>query len=61
VVAHYRPPEPTTGTRLTILFHTSAFEEELSFGGEFLSATEFCESETTEGCSDFELVVSFEE
>jgi hypothetical protein len=49
VVAHYRPPVPTTGTHFAILFHTSASEEKVSFGGEFLSATEFCESEMTEG------------
>jgi hypothetical protein len=49
VVAHYRPPEPTTGTHFAILFHASASEEKISFGGEFLSATEFRESEMTEG------------
>ena len=49
MVAHYRPPVPTTGTHIVILFHTSASEEKLSFGGEFLSATTFCESEMTEG------------
>ena len=48
VVVHYRPPVPTTDTQLAILFHTSASEEKLSFGGEFLSATKFCESEMTE-------------
>jgi hypothetical protein len=42
VVAHYRPPVPTTGTHFAILFHTSASEEKISFGGEFLSPTEFC-------------------
>jgi hypothetical protein len=46
VVAHYRPPVPPTGTHFAILFHTSASEEKISFGGEFLSAKEFCESET---------------
>jgi hypothetical protein len=40
VVAHYRPPVPTTGIHLAILFQTSASEEKLSFGGEFLSATD---------------------
>lgn len=49
MVAHYRPLVPTTGTHFAILFHTSASEEKVSFGGEFLSATEFCESEMTEG------------
>src|ERR1035441_5883063 len=48
-VAHYRPPVPTTGTHFAILFHTSASEEKISFGGEVLSSTEFCESEMTEG------------
>ena len=33
--AHYRPPVPTTGTRFATLFHTSASEEKISFGGEF--------------------------
>jgi hypothetical protein len=49
VVAHYRPPEPTTGTHFAILFHASASEEKLSFGGEFLSAMKFYEPEMTEG------------
>ena len=49
MIAHYRPPVPTTGTHFAILFHTSASEEKVSFGGEFLSATVFCESEMTEG------------
>ena len=40
---------PTAGSHFAILFHTSASEEKLSFGGEFLSATTFCESEMTEG------------
>jgi hypothetical protein len=39
-VAHYRPPEPTTGTHFAILFHASASEEKISFGGEILSAKE---------------------
>ena len=29
MVAHYRPPEPTTGTHFAILFHASASEENL--------------------------------
>ena len=49
MIEHYRPPKPTTGTHFAILFHTSAPEEKISFGGEFLSASEFRESEMTEG------------
>ena len=30
MVAHYRPPEPTTGTHFAILFHASASEEKIS-------------------------------
>src|ERR1017187_6103169 len=35
VVAHYRPPEPTTGTHFAILFHASASEENLSSEASF--------------------------
>jgi len=49
VVAHYRPPVPTAGTHFAILFHTSASEEKLSFGGEFLSATHGSDSRPVMG------------
>ena len=35
MVAHYRPPEPTTGTHFAILFHASASEENLSSEASF--------------------------
>src|ERR1019366_814321 len=41
VVAHYRPPEPTTGTHFAILFHASASEENLS------SESSFCLGRTS--------------